>query len=292
MEQVSQQDSTRTPSLRDLQLEELRLAKLFVEHCAKRGLSCYMLGGTLLGAVRHQGFIPWDDDIDLCMLREDYEQLLSDGMDELPADVKLEELRSRPDYRHALAKLCSSRMKLRIKANAQSHDDELWIDIIPLDGWPDSKLKEAFHKLAILYWKFMAVIIDFDYAIDVKRDRGAFANMLVKFLALFAKLVGYLNISPQWALKGLERCLRRYPALGSRQLINIPAARGFRELFLAEWFEESCLLPFEDTSFPAPQNYPCVLKCIYGADYMTPPPEGDRNWHCSELISPDGESKS
>lgn len=281
MEQTTQD----TALLRKLQLEELRLAKIFVEHCAAHNIPCYILGGTLLGAVRHKGFIPWDDDIDICMLREDYDSLLAAGIPALPEDVKLEHLQTRQDYRHALAKLCSSRMKLRIKANAQVHDDELWIDIIPLDGWPQSKPQEIIHKLALRCWKLLIVLTDFEYAIDVHRDRGILANILVKGLSYFAKLIALLHISPQWALQGLERRLKRYPAKNSSQLINIPAARGFRELFLAQWFEKSCLLEFEDTRFPAPQNYSCVLECIYGKDYMIPPPENHRNWHCSELIT-------
>lgn len=88
----SQSSNAADPSLRRLQLEELRLTKHFVEICDQLGLHPYMLGSTLLGVVRHQGFIPWDDDVDMCLMRHEYDRFLKHAPQLLRPGITLEHL--------------------------------------------------------------------------------------------------------------------------------------------------------------------------------------------------------
>ena len=92
-------------------MEEFRILKVFAKVCEENDLRYYLLGGTLLGAVRHKGFIPWDDDIDVCMPRPDLNKLLSMN-DIWPDDISIETYKTNSEYRYGWRRLISSNMQI------------------------------------------------------------------------------------------------------------------------------------------------------------------------------------
>ena len=276
------------PNLRKLQLTELALMKDFDRICKKHGLRYYLLGGTLLGAVRHGGFIPWDDDVDLCMPRPDYMCFLDIAGEELAGKpgIGLVSVYSDDTYRQGMAKITDSSVQVINRSANEERHEVAWIDIIPMDGFPTG-ISAILQKIRLLFWRVMDCTAEFDYVIDTKRDRGFAGNLAVKMLGAFSKVVRPYGDDFHRVLMNTERCLGRYSYDESPRTINLHAARGFREIFDREWLGEGRIVEFEGIPFVAPANIEAVLEAIYGPDYMTPPPEGERNWHNSEIIVPE-----
>ena len=127
-----------TDYLRQLQLVELDILKQFLEICEKHALTYYMLGGTLLGAVRHKGFIPWDDDIDIGMPRPDYEKFLKLATYDLKPPYQLHTLfQNRGEYNYYYARVENPETRVLRKMAIEDVHIPAWIDVFPLDGVPN-----------------------------------------------------------------------------------------------------------------------------------------------------------
>ena len=132
--------------LEELQQTELEILKVFHNFCTENGLRYYLAGGTLIGAIRHKGFIPWDDDIDICMPRPDYMKLL-----ELAENGKLDEYRcvdSRyidPESPTSIIRIYDNRTEIAFKNNLVKMKFGCWIDLFPLDGVESGKIKRRMH---------------------------------------------------------------------------------------------------------------------------------------------------
>ena len=130
--------------LRDLQLVELDILKEFLRICKKYDLRYYALGGTLLGAVRHKGFIPWDDDVDMGMPRPDFIRFGEIAKKEFPQYIRFCTYQETPGYRYYVPRLTDRRVKVIDSSAAVEQEKEAWIDIFPLDGMPGNKWKRKF----------------------------------------------------------------------------------------------------------------------------------------------------
>ena len=131
-----------TDEMTALKKIEVEILKEFVAACDELGLRYYLLGGTLLGAIRHQGFIPWDDDIDVGMPRQDYEIFLEKGQELLSKNLFIQHLRSEENYLLPFAKIRNSDTAFiqdSVKKRSMNHG--IFIDVFPLDGYPEGKLK-------------------------------------------------------------------------------------------------------------------------------------------------------
>ena len=268
--------------LRKLQLEELDMLKLFADICTKHGLRYYLLGGTLLGAVRHKGFIPWDDDVDVCMPRKDYQHFIELAKTELPKRYYIDNYDLSPDYYYAWARICSRGMKVINHMANIPRIEPIFIDVIPLDGFPDPGIERTLHKLRLSFWWNLNQVLQFDKLVDQKRQRGKLEKAAIAFVAWF-KWLGKI-LSFKTCLKKLNEILCRYPYdSDTKEIINYLAAYGFQETFLRESFEEGREYEFEGLEFIGPKDYDHVCRTIYG-DYMTLPPEDQRNKHHTEIL--------
>lgn len=277
--------SSEEEPLRKLQLVELQIMKCFARMCEENGLRYYLLGGTLLGAVRHGGFIPWDDDVDLCMPRPDYVKFLELAETELSdSNYKVLSIYNDSTYRQGMAKVTANVLRIVNRSANEERIEDAWIDIIPLDGFPDNPVLAFGHKLRLMFWKVMDATAEFDYVVDVRRDRGAVGNFLLKAFEGVCRVVRPFGDNYHEVLLRTDRALAKYPYESSSQCINLYAARGFREIFSKDCLAEGKEIKFEDTLFRAPIKEHDILATIYGPDYMTPPPADQRNWHNSEVL--------
>ena len=126
--------------LREIKDIELDILIAFNKFCQDNNLKYYLSGGTLLGAIRHKGFIPWDDDIDVCMPRPDYERLMKIFPNIYMNKYKLKTI-SRKNFICPFAKIIDINTRVDFKY-LNNIDKNLWLDIFPIDGLPKSKKKQ------------------------------------------------------------------------------------------------------------------------------------------------------
>lgn len=258
--------------LRQLQLSELEILDEFVRVCEKHGLRYYLAGGTLLGAVRHRGFIPWDDDIDVAMPREDYNRFAEISAQELAPQYFYQCPETDPYYFLTYAKIRRNGTEVyeeRFK-DARFHKG-VFIDIFPLDFCP--KPGPVCHLL----FNVLAVM---NYRGQV--DSG---EPYVPYEEISGK-VGYAVLrmfSPKRLTQVRKRLLHLSRGLSSRKYIACyTGAYGYRkEVFPADWFQAGEKLLFEQQEYAVPLKFERFLSQVYGSGYMTLPPEGKRKQHAS-----------
>ena len=262
--------------LTELQKVELDMFKIVRDICNKHGLRYYALGGTLLGAVRHQGFIPWDDDIDVAMPRPDYEEFLTIAPRELPTVLKLQTYDEQDEGE--LPRYFCQIQKVDSEVVAAFTDNPIrtrvWIDVFPLDPMPTSTVLRNLHKYHLLYRRMCLQLSMFERNVHRHRKgRPLHERAIIKAAELTHVGAGQDTVE-QW--KKLDKALAMYDYDDQGYAVNVMGAYKFREMFPQSWLEPSVELPFEDTTITCPGEYHKVLEHMYG-DYMTPVPPQNRN---------------
>ena len=254
-----------TPSLlRRLQLTELEMLKEVDRICREQGINYIIDAGTLLGAVRHGGFIPWDDDIDIRMLRRDYDRFCEICKTQLDKKYFLQTYQTDPGYRWGYARI----LKNGTTFIRQDHEEiksrnGIFIDIFPNDNLPEDFLGYTFCTYASLFCRKML------YS-QVGKNHGKSMWKRAGFwlLDLFPK---------RWAYRMYEYMTNRYKELETKKVRcwgwgSPEETAGFCK----EWMEDTCDIKFEDIIVRAPVKTHEFLVHSFGEDYMTPPPEAER----------------
>ncbi len=268
--------------IRDLQMVELEICKAFIALCEKYHLHYYMLGGTLLGAIRHKGFIPWDDDMDLGMPRPDYELFKEVAKKELPEPFKLDSYETGGHYYYV--RVVNPDVKLwRTKGQKKTKIDA-WIDIFPLDGAPDTKEGLLKWNKNVHIKKRLYSYSQFDYFIDKEPMPGevwTFKHKLI--LKFFLTTHIYKLISTKRAWHNLDKALQTYDYDSATHLINYMGFWDIKEWFPKDKYGEGTLYDFEDIQLKGPADYDYILTQMYG-DYMTPPSDDMKDHHKIEFV--------
>jgi lipopolysaccharide cholinephosphotransferase len=257
--------------MNELQSRVLMVGKEFKRVCDENNLRYFMDYGTFLGAVRHKGFIPWDDDMDFCMPRADYEKFLEIAPSCLGENFALRTAKYERKYPYVYAKLNDKRTTVITPCERKCGlKFGVFIDIFPLDNVPDGlKEREKFAKRCTRDLH-IANLANMDLS---ERNYTGFKKLISKFCWLF---------DGEKRLEKFEKQLRRYNVLSTRDVSsNVTYGKG--AIHAAKLFDESVEYAFEDTTFRGVKNYDEYLSTLYG-DYMTPPPESKRtlNQHYAE----------
>lgn len=258
---------------------ELDLLKIFAEICDNNNLKYFLIGGTLLGAVRHKGFIPWDDDIDVGMPRKDYEKFIKIAQKQLPEYIFLQTNKTDPKYPQNFAKLrnCNTTfIETAVKNLKINHG--IYIDVFPFDAVPNDKFKQ---KVILFKSKLLSVRIQELYTVE---NIGAVKSLRNKVIINLLKLFYH---TPYDAVRAKEKLNRNYENIKTDYLFNFSGAWGKKEISPRIWFDESIKLQFQDCMFSCPKRYDEYLNRIYG-DYMRYPPVEQRvSHHYTEIIDCD-----
>ena len=259
----------------------LSILKEFINICEENNLTYYALGGTLLGAVRHQGFIPWDDDIDIGMPREDYEKFKKIASNVLPENYKfLSE--DTLNYKKAFSVIRDDSTKIIMNYSKEELVESLWIDIFPLDGMPSNVLKKKIHSLRYLNARMMVQLSQFNSLVNQKKENRPFIE---KIIIAFANAVNIEKIiSFTWAQKKYLQTIKKY-SFKEDFAGNYTGAYKLRVIVPSDYFGEPVSLEFEGIDLSCPSEYKEYLVAIYGENYMQLPPEDKRNQHHYKIIS-------
>lgn len=270
--------------LRKLQMVDLDILRRILRICEEHRLTYFILGGTLLGAVRHKGFIPWDDDVDIGLPRPDYEKFLQFADRELEAPYRIHTTQNNTGlHLYYYARVENTAVKLEKAATVNKLQINAFVDVFPLDGVPNDERKKQRWMKKCRRRKTLFDLSGYSYkAADssLKKNRSLPRRIL---RTLFFKLKLDRMINAQRAWKRLDRALKAYPYEECDRLINFCGYWGERELFAKSVYGEGALYPFEDLMLNGPKNYDFVLTQMYG-DYMTPPPESERNHHHLSIV--------
>ena len=259
---------------RHLQLVELELLAEVDRVCRKHNINYVINGGTLLGAVRHKGYIPWDDDADVVMLREDYERFKSVSSDLNPDICFLQDHETDPEYRWGYSKMRrTGTAYVRLGQEHMKYKTGICIDIFPLDDVPISTagqvIQDAFcYCCRKILWSEVG-----------KYQEKGIKRLWVRLLShispdtVFGWLKPYVRKSRNDSPNRV-RCLL-FPSFGKIYIHNpIKIRYGIPK----EWVTERAEFDFEGHRFYGTKDYDGILKYTYG-DYMTLPPEDKREPH-------------
>ena len=254
--------------MNELQKKQLDILKAFVKVCEKHNLKYFLVGGTALGAIRHKGFIPWDDDIDVGMLREDYDKFvqLQDEFKGTPYFIQT--FKTDPCYIYNFGKLRDSSTTF-IESQYKNHriNHGVWIDIFPIDGFSkEVKPRETFKKKIQHLW-FQVYFAYFPALRRKVRKQTWFKDILLNIVAgLF-----YIFDIAHYRNKRIERIVRKIPVDEAVMVGNYFGFNMKKEAMDANLFKEFTKVPFEDMEAVVVKDYDTYLRNLYG-DYMTPPP--------------------
>lgn len=255
--------------MREIQFEEMKKIELniltyFTEVCEENNLRYYLGGGTLLGAVRHKGFIPWDDDIDVMMPRPDFQKFLSLSINNKNYNIIKP---GTAGYYYNFAKLVDTRTILEEKGIKLIDGLGVYIDIFPLDGMPETPdaRKKRFKELNSIRKRINNTCL-----LKPKFHRNPFAYLNACRIYNSNKNVDLSSLQKKYLDSALKNSFD-----DSEFVFAAGGAYGARDIFPGKWFEKEIELQFENLSVKAFNGYDFYLTQLYG-DYMTLPPEDKR----------------
>jgi lipopolysaccharide cholinephosphotransferase len=262
--------NTQEQNLRLLQTELLKMLEEFDRKCRENGLKYYLLYGTMLGAVRHQGFIPWDDDVDLLMLREDLDRFVALFRDHYSDFAHLDGYNCRHyDSYGPNVRINSDRMMLRQDRDGKENYVSAFLSIWVADGLPDDPGKRKRH-IKMLHRRYALLRLARSAVQGTQEGRRRRSKKEKILIALNKTLkIGKL-IPPRKAAKWYNDCLRKYPALGGESCYIGWSPRGKR-IYKTAWFESDREVSFEGLRCLVPSGFHEMLQMEYRS-YMELPP--------------------
>lgn len=262
-------------ALKDMQQVLLGMMCKVHDFCTKNNIRYSLAYGTLLGAVRHKGFIPWDDDIDIFMPRPDYDRFIKtfkqeNGLTLIPPGK---------DSYIAIARVCDIEQTifssiLPWHAPIKGQKTGLWIDIFPIDGAEEDRnlFRERALKIAGLRNKQLCARRAIPSVLSSGSPKQAIKQLLRK--------IRYYNLDIHKINEQILAASIEVPYESSSHCSQIPCTETLdKQYYEKKFFEEYIDLEFEGNQFKAIKEWDTALSIVYGKNYMQPPPPKDREQH-------------
>ena len=264
----------RELSLREIQLISLEICKKVDMICNENNFRYYLYGGSLLGAVRHKGFIPWDDDIDIVMPRPDYEKFLAYMQEnqEKIKPLKLYSFENNAKYPYMISRVSDERYILDVE-NEDDYGIGIFIDVYPWDGVGQTEEEVAERKGKAARNSSLFYLSTRQKC--VKGNTKSIKKLLIKPAAfVVAKVLG-----KNYFEKKLSKMATKYKYDESRYVgCLVWGIDGVRGIYPIEWMEPYTKLQFEDAQFRVPKEWEKALSKLF-RNYMELPPKKDRVPH-------------
>ncbi|MBF7097340.1 LicD family protein [Alkalibacter sp. M17DMB] len=255
--------------IKTLQRMQIETLKEVDRICGKNSITYYFIGGSLIGAVRHKGFIPWDDDIDIAMMRPDYEKFTEICKEELSEKYFLQTYETDRFFYQSMARICILGTFIDEKYSEHlKFNKSVYFDIFPLDKIPEDKEEQKKHANAIRR---------IDKLIFLKScyiyDRG-FLNYKLIGKKIVQKILN--PISFPFLMDKREKIIRQFEDSNSELVCSTASRYSYeKQIHEASRFGKPYYMDFEGEKYPAPADWEGYLKQLYG-DYMKLPPEEKR----------------
>lgn len=261
--------------LEEIQHVSLEMATTFFNFCQEKGLTAYLCGGGCIGAVRHGGFIPWDDDLDFFMPRDDYERFVAEWPSYEPGRYMVLSVTTKDYVDRNLFATLRNRNTTCVKTYQSDLDivHGLALDIIPLDGYPDSPRQ----RKAQCFW---ALVYSLFCAQTVPTNHG---KLMERGSALLLSLFKGKNVRYRIWMTA-KRHMTKYRIEDCSGITELCSGPGYmKNRYEKTWFASYDTVPFGDRVMPIPVGYDGYLCTAFG-DYMKLPPEQDRRPHHDALM--------
>jgi lipopolysaccharide cholinephosphotransferase len=252
-------------SLKALQRTELEILKTVVDYCNENDIKYYMIGGTLLGAVRHKGFIPWDDDIDIGMMRKDYDRFIQLWQDMHPSDLVMQNKETDERVHVSYTKIRKKGTRIIEKETMNSGIFKgVFIDVFPLDNilHSDNMIKDIEYLI-------------FNYLASVSLYKNGYRLYKRKIIQNISAISSIMSF--QFINMISRKIMTRHKDEDTEYVTSYASGYGYKKQRMSKMkiYGEGAFLPFEEHVFRAPVDYIGYLEQLFG-DYLTLPPEHTR----------------
>ena len=254
-------------TLKHLQQVELKILKYFIEVCEENDLTYFLYAGSLLGVIRHQGFIPWDDDIDVIMFREDFEKLNKIFEKNLDEKYRFFNVLNEETYHYTWGRLTLKNTLFKEWwADQVDYTPNIFIDIFILDNIPSNRFKKFIHKWTSFSLNQMTM-----YSILKYENESKLKEIIQQTIYYILKII---PISTMAIKKKCVNSFSKYQYEDCEEVCDFPSENMMQMSFRSDW------LPlkrgeFEDITVNIPNNYDKILRMDFN-DYMELPPKESR----------------
>lgn len=262
---------SRPVSLAESKKIQLSILRYFHEFCERHQLRYYLAYGTLLGAVRHKGYIPWDDDVDLVMPRPDYLKFFELFREEDHGHFKALSIQTNPDYFGTFGKIHDTRTVMEQEYGfVEKVEMGVYIDLFPMDGIPeDAEEHKALYRRTNRWTEA--------YLLSIRKLSAKSSNPLKWIIKALCSLPCRL-IGSNFFINKLEKIAMEQSYDESEKVACVSSDRDIERWIRRKHLDENVMLEFEGSSYPAPSDYEAFLTRMYG-DFMKLPPEDERQQH-------------
>ena len=271
---------TVTTKLKKIWAVELDLLNELLRVCKKHNIKLIVFGGTLLGAVRHKGFIPWDDDLDVALSREDFDHLCAIAPTEFQHPYFFQTALSDRRYFFSYARLRNSETTAIVSGNdAPDYNNGIYIDVYVLEGYTDSMIKWGIQRLL---QKIMVKCLTLYY--QSRRRNNSLKELVMRLPRPFVRMFKYERLFATY-LKVLGMFTKSSSRIGLRDEMSQQAERYW--IYKNE-IDDLIEMPFENLEVPAPRPFDDILRRVYGEYREFPPVEKRGIWHEGQItFNPD-----
>ena len=265
----------RKMEMAEIKKISLEIMKQIADICEAQHLRYFLFYGTLIGAIRHHGFIPWDDDLDIMMPREDHDKLLrflKAHQKEYP-NLRIFNPTECQQYPYMITRISDDRYRI-VMDNEEEYGMGIFIDIYPFDGLGNTEKEAIRFGNCGDRWSslcFQATRKKIDFRKTTYHGTSTFRKIIKVPVWFVAHLIGKNAIQKKLASMAYQKPYDKSEFVGCVVWLT----GGIKDMFKRKWFDESILVSFEKYQFRVPKQYDIVLRHTYG-DYMKLPPENER----------------